>query len=154
MPESLALTLEKESSTSRRRRKNGDFDLERITEDVLAGELESDEHLRNKRNMQQLVGELVNIRLQQIMSEVHQSYNDIRNVKQLIERMAYLKKTLVTNAQISTLAQDLQLLKQRSFCTEEAVTKYIVRSFNKNRKKYGVVAVIDHADVVIVTDLS
>lgn len=153
MPESLVTPLEKESPARRRRRKNGDFDLERITEEVLAGELKPDEHLWNKKNMQRLVGELIKVRLERIMSEVRQSYEDITDARSLIERMAFRKETLVTNAQISTLAQELQVLRQRSFCTEEAITKYIIRSFNKNRQKYGIVAKIDFGDIVIIPDI-
>jgi|GEM_PF-2371041 len=152
MPDASTATLTKRAS-ARRRRKNGDLDLERIVQGALSQSLTRDVYRDNKRYMQRIVGEFVRVRLEKVVLDARRDYPDETRVDRLIERMVFRKVQLVSSADIHVLHLQMVQMKQDTHFTTQKITEYIIRSFNKNRKQYGVVAVLHFADIVITADL-
>lgn len=152
MPDLSIAVRSKNASALRRWHKHVRIDLGRIAKKAYSQALVRDIYRDNERNMQRIVGAFVHVRLDQILFAARQDYPDVAGARQLIGRAVFRKVTFISDAQIHALALLMVQTRQESHYSTAKISDYIVRSFNKNRERYGVVAVIDFGDIVIMAD--
>lgn len=142
----------KEASVLRRWHKHVKISLGRIAKKAYSKPPVRDIHRDNEYNMQRIVSVFVQVRLEEILYAARQDYPHIRDAKQLIARMAFRKVTFISEGEIYVLSLLMTQTRQESHYSTAKISSFIVRSFNKNRGQYGVVAVMDFDDIVIVAD--
>lgn len=156
MPDSSIAVRARKASALRRWHEHVKTDLGRIVEKMYSqkpvSDADRDTYHDNERSMQRIVGAFVHVRLEGILSETRLDYPDIADTKLLMGKVAFRKTTFVSDSQIHTLSLLMKQTKQESHYSEAVISEYIVRSFNRSGKRYGVMATMDFGDIVIVAD--